>query len=255
VDEQLRRFYEEAYQTGCEGERFGRWRLLTGATKAQHVISLVRSAGLTVDSVADIGCGDGSLLDSLERASFGTRRIGYEISSSAVALAAGRRGVDEVHLFDGVRLPAEGASYDLVIASHVVEHVGSPVALMRELARVGRHVVIEVPLEANLAALRPSARAASADAGHVHRFSRRDARALAAEAGLDVVAEVLDPLPLAVHLFGRTSPLARLAGVCKWAARDACARIPFVGSRLITLHYAFIASPHDRIDRAEKTGC
>jgi SAM-dependent methyltransferase len=192
--------------------------------------------------IAEIGCGDGAVLDQLGSRGFGEARVGYEISAAATALAAERAGVTEAHLLDGRSVPVPDDTYDLVIASHVLEHVASPGALLQEMARVGRWVIIEVPLEANLSARRPSARAASREAGHLHRFSRRDIRGLVAGVGLEIHAELRDPLPLAVHQFGRTSLAANLRGYVKWATRAAVGRIPVAGERLITLHYALAAT-------------
>jgi SAM-dependent methyltransferase len=146
-------------------------------------------------------------------------------------------------VFDGRSVPVPDDTYDLVIASHVLEHAASPEQLVQEIARVGRSVIIEVPLEANLSAHRPRARAASRSAGHLHRFSRRDVRRLVTAADLTIRAELRDPLPLAVHLFDRTSRAASLTGYGKWAIRSAIARIPVAGERLITLHYALAATP------------
>jgi SAM-dependent methyltransferase len=240
--EELRDFYDEAYRTGIHGETYGRWRALGAVTKADHVLALTRGLGIRIGSIADVGCGDGALLDELSTRGFGDVRIGYEISPPAVALAAGRPGVTEARLFDGRRVPVPDGTYDLAIASHVLEHTLSPGALVAELARIARVVVVEVPLEANLAARRASARLASREAGHIHRFSRRDVRALVAAADLEVRAELSDPLPLAVHLFARTSRAGKLLAWAKWGVRAGLARVPVAGERLITLHYALAAT-------------
>src|SRR5439155_5297814 len=82
--EDLRNFYEDAYRTGIDGEKYGRWRDLNAVTKADHVVELARAAALRVSSIADVGCGDGALLDHLSKRGFGEAHVGYEISSSAV---------------------------------------------------------------------------------------------------------------------------------------------------------------------------
>jgi SAM-dependent methyltransferase len=237
----LEEFYEASYSQP-NGEKYGRWRQIGAGAKADHVERLARSVGLNAPAVvAEIGCGDGAVLDALWSRGFGKARIGYEISTAAAALAADRPGVDEVHVFDGRSLPVADGMYDVVVCSHVLEHAHSPAALLREMARVGRWIIVEVPLEANLSARRPGARAASRAAGHLHRFSRRDVRGLVAGAGMRIEAELCDPLPLAVHLFDRTSRGSKVRGYAKWAIRTAVARIPTVGERLITLHYALAA--------------
>jgi SAM-dependent methyltransferase len=243
AEAELEDFYEGSYRTS-DGEKYGRWRQLGAITKADHVVRLASAIGLHAPSiVAEIGCGDGAVLDQLGARGFGRARIGFEISAAATALAAERAGVTEAHLFDGRSVPVPDDTYDLVIASHVLEHVATPGALLQEMARIGRRVIIEVPLEASLSARRPGARAASGNAGHVQCFSRSAVRGLVADAGLEIRAELRDPQPLAVHLFGRASLPAKLSSYVKWATRGAIARIPVAGERLITLHYAVAATP------------
>jgi SAM-dependent methyltransferase len=53
----------------------------------------------------------------------------------------------DVKQFDGYHLPYADGFFDLAILSHVLEHVEYPRALLREIKRVARHLVIEVPCE------------------------------------------------------------------------------------------------------------
>ena len=86
----------------------------------------------------------------------------------------------------------------------------------RKAARLARHVVVEVPLEANRSASRPAKRAEAARIGHVHAFDRADVRALCGAAGLTIEAELTDPLPYAHHAF-----FARDARSCSETGSDA----------------------------------
>jgi SAM-dependent methyltransferase len=167
-----------------------------------------------------------------------------DISSSAVALAAGRPGITDAQQFDGARIPAPDRFYDVIIATHVLEHVPAPAPLVEELVRAARRaIVVEVPLEHNLSARRPAARAASDAAGHLHRFDRAQIREMVARTGWRIQAELLDPLPLAVHTFAADTVAQRAKGYAKWAVRSALATAPAIAERLITLHYALIATP------------
>lgn len=244
ADDDIQDFYEDCYSPGADGEKYRRWRELGAEGKADHVVTLVERARVGAPgAVCEVGCGDGAVLGVLGRRGFGTRRVGYEISSTGVRLAAERAEVDEARVFDGATLPDQDDAYDLVIATHVLEHVPDPAPLTREMLRVGRAVVIEVPLEANLSARRPAARAASEGVGHLHRFSRSAIRSLVRDCGGRVAAEVLDPLPREVHGFGAESARARLKGDVKWALRAGAAAVPPVGERLITMHFAVLALP------------
>jgi SAM-dependent methyltransferase len=249
LDADLSDFYERSYRAEPDSERYGRWRQVGALNKADHIVRLARVIGFEGGDVAEVGCGDGAILDDLGARGFGHSRVGYEISSAAAALAAERAGVTRVHLFDGRHVPVPDGAYDLVFASHVLEHVSSPGDLVRELARIGHAVIVECPLEANLSARRPGARAASKAAGHIQRFSRDQLRSLVREAGLEIRAELSDPLPLAVHMFGRDSASARLIGYAKWATRSVIGHIPIAGERLITLHYALAATHAGRSRR------
>jgi SAM-dependent methyltransferase len=243
--DQIQDFYERCYSSSSDGEKWARWRALGAVTKADHVVSLLERAAISgVETVGEIGCGDGSVLDELGRRGIGVSRIGMDISSSAVAIASGRPGISAVHQFDGVHIPAGDRAYDLVLATHVLEHVPTPEPLVDELLRVSRRaLMIEVPLEQNLSARRPAARAASEAAGHLHRFDRARVRRMIDRSGWRIRAELLDPLPVAVHAFGADTWAARGRAGLKWAIRSGLTLWPPLGERLITLHYAVLATP------------
>ena len=245
AEDQLHEFYEQCYTPGADGDKYRRWRELGAEGKADHVVSLVERAGIPEPAtICEVGCGDGAVLGVLGRRGFGERRVGYEISSTGVKLAAQRPEVAAAAVFDGEHLPDADGAYDLVFATHVLEHVPDPAPLTREMLRVAaRAVIIEVPLEDNLSARRPAARAASEGVGHLHRFDRRAIRRLVTDAGWRVGAELVDPLPREVHTFGAQTPRARLKGDVKWAVRAGAAAIPALGERLITLHFAVLALP------------
>ena len=237
--EGLRDFYEASYAE--ESELFARWRALGGAGKARHVASLCRRAGLEPRTVADIGCGEGALLAELSRRGIGAELDGFELSPTAVGLARRRAlpRVRRIEVYDGRHVPAGDGDYDLAVLSHVVEHVADPLPLLREAGRVAAHVLVEVPLEANRSAARPAKRAEAARIGHLHAFDRAAVQGLCREAGLEIVSELADPLPLAHHAFFASSPRARASAAAKTAVRrGAFALAPRRAERWFTVHYA-----------------
>jgi SAM-dependent methyltransferase len=240
--------YEEYYQPkspkrGWDGERSSRWIQLNAVVKVDHVVQLFKRTGAGGErpSVLEVGCGDGQVLTEFARHGFGPELVGVEVSETAARLARDRAEITSVVTFDGVRLPFPDASFPLVVATHVLEHVTNPLALLQEMQRVAASfVVIEVPLERNLSARRPRAVALSQQVGHIQRFSRSDVRRLIDGAGLVRVSELTDPLPRSLRAFHD----GRLRGTAKWAIRSAVARLP-KGERLMTLHYAALAAKRD----------
>jgi SAM-dependent methyltransferase len=99
---------------------------------------------LSPGSVLDVGCGTGELLAAF--AERGWRAQGVEPLAESAAVAADR-GLDVVPaLLADAGLAKR--SYDLVVASHVLEHVPDGPAFLRELAAMakpGGHVLIESP--------------------------------------------------------------------------------------------------------------
>jgi SAM-dependent methyltransferase len=242
----LQAFYDAQYTAtpGAEGERLGRWRTLGGRLKAGHVAALCDGAGLVPRAVVEIGCGDGALLAALSARGIGATLDGFELSAQAAAFAGARAipRVGRIEPYDGRSVPADGGAYDVAVLSHVVEHVPDPGPLLREAARVARQVIVEVPLEANRSADRPAIRAEALRIGHLHRFDRAAVRALCAAAGLTVVAELTDPLPLVHHAFFADTNADRARAALKTAVRRAAFRVAPRGSeRLFTVHYACLA--------------
>jgi SAM-dependent methyltransferase len=242
---ELARFYEDAYtEDAAAAAEHSRWRALGAVGKADHVIALCERAGVNPASTLDVGCGDGALLSELHGRRFGGRLHGVEISQAAVAIARQRPQIDSVELYDGAHLSAADGAYELGLLSHVLEHVPDPVALLSELARVCRTVVVEVPLEANASARRARHRAHAVEIGHVQRLDRRAMRAIVAHAGLSVACELEDPLPLAAHRFFASGARALAAARAKWLLRVSLHRVaPRLARRLFTLHYACLCVP------------
>jgi SAM-dependent methyltransferase len=236
----LRAFYDDAYSCAGEAaERYGRWRALSAIGKADHVVELCRRARVRPAGTLEVGCGDGALLAELARRRFGGRLSGLEITPAAVEIAARQAAIDDVALYDGASIPADDATYDLGILSHVLEHVADPAALLAEVARVSRGVFVEVPLEANLSARRASKRRIADEVGHLQRLSRARTRAIVESAGLRIEGELEDALPLRVHAFWAATRPARARAATKWALRASAHRLaPSLARRAFTVHYA-----------------
>jgi len=134
--------YDEFYQQHDEA-----WRMLGAKYKAQQIIGVCK--GYPFKKVLEVGAGDGSILKFLADADFAPEYDAVEISDSGVAhiLARNIKGVKSVQVFDGYHLPFEDNSFDLIILSHVLEHVEHERLLLREIKRVARHCIIEVPLD------------------------------------------------------------------------------------------------------------
>lgn len=132
--------YDSFYQEHDEA-----WRMLGAKYKAAHIIEICK--GYSFDKVLEVGAGDGSILKYLSGQDFAKQYHAVEISASGVEYIKSRqiKNLQSVQVFDGYHLPFEDNSFDLIILSHVLEHVEHERMLLRELKRVAKMVVIEVP--------------------------------------------------------------------------------------------------------------
>lgn len=132
--------YDEFYQKHDEA-----WRMLSAKYKSQHIIDVCK--GHTFNKVLEVGAGDGSILKLLADKNFAPHYHAVEISESGVQHIKIRNipNLRSVQVFDGYHLPFDDDSFDLIILSHVLEHVEHERLLLRELKRVAHYCVIEVP--------------------------------------------------------------------------------------------------------------
>ena len=140
ISDNVKTAYDEFYQKHDEA-----WRMLGAKYKAQHIIDVCQ--GRIFKKVLEVGAGDGSILKWLADQDFAPEYHAVEISESGVEHIKSRniKDLKSVQVFDGYKLPFANDSFDLVILSHVLEHVEHERLLLRELKRVARHTVIEVP--------------------------------------------------------------------------------------------------------------
>jgi methionine biosynthesis protein MetW len=88
-------------------------------------------------NVLDLGCGDGVLGERLQ-ADHGCTVTGVDVSAYAVDLAK-RRGLKATRAdIDTDPLPFEDGSFDAIVASCVLEHIGRPEHVVKEAWRVLR---------------------------------------------------------------------------------------------------------------------
>ena len=94
--------------------------------------------------VLDLGCGDGAMLDNLQRTR-GCSGYGVEIDDANV-LACVRRGVNvvQLNLDEGLAL-FEDNSFDMVLQIDTLPHLRNAEVMLRETARVGRAGVVAFP--------------------------------------------------------------------------------------------------------------
>ncbi len=152
------------------------------------------------DRVLDLGCGSGRhAADALRR---GATVVALDLDAAGAAEAATTvAGMDDPHpagsaavaVGDALALPFPDATFDVVVAAEVLEHLGDDAGAASELNRVlrpGGRAAVTVPRwfpERVCWALSSGYHAPAVPGGHVRIYRRRALVALLGHAGLEVV--------------------------------------------------------------------
>lgn len=103
---------------------------------------------LHIDTVLDVGCGEGFTLARLHKEKIGKTFEGIEYDQAAVDLGNKLYPTLNIKHGDIYKLPYRNNSFDLVVATEVLEHLENPKKAYRELLRVSRkYVLLSVPNE------------------------------------------------------------------------------------------------------------
>lgn len=220
----LREHYDHYYDGTSE------WRDLCARDKAANVMAMWRRlSDAPPSTVLEVGCGEGAVLDVLTQAGWNVR--GIEMSNSGAA-AARSRGLD-VEAYDGDQIPGDADSVELVVMTHVMEHLANPRTVLHELSRVGEHIVIEVPLEYRLRTPHDFKWNA---VGHINLYTMKLARHLLQSTGLQVLHEMTTNPQRSVF-----QSSGRMKGNAQWAVREAALRVaPRAAPTMFTYHGVFL---------------
>jgi ubiquinone/menaquinone biosynthesis C-methylase UbiE len=175
------------------------WRMLGAQSKAANIVAVCKR--INPVKVLEVGAGDGSILHFLNEWNFGQELYALEIADTGVSRIR-ERGMGrlvEAKSFDGYKIPYGDDSFDLVILSHVLEHVEHERILIRELKRIAKNIVVEVPLDYRFGVDKRMKH--FLDYGHINMYTPTSLRFLLQSEGLKVISDRLSMTPPATTKF------------------------------------------------------
>lgn len=170
------------------------WRMLGAKSKAHNIVQVCKN--INPNKVLEVGAGDGSILHYLDEWKFAQELYALEIAESGVAIIEKRRlkSVKEIKTFDGYTIPYADNAFDLVILAHVLEHVEHERMLIRELKRVAKHIVVEVPLDYRFGVDKRMKH--FLDYGHINMYTPTLIRFLLQSEGLEILSDKTSLTPV-----------------------------------------------------------
>lgn len=163
------------------------WRMLGAKYKAKNIVDVCSE--IKPQKVLEVGAGDGSILHFLNEWNFAPELHALEIAESGVDIIKSRNlsRLKSVQTFDGYKIPFEDNTFDLVILAHVLEHVEHERILLRELKRVSKYIVIEVPKDYRFGVDRRVKH--FLDYGHINMYTPTSLRFLLQSEGLEILED------------------------------------------------------------------
>lgn len=228
ISTKLQSNYEDYYEEGDS-----EWRWLGALDKAQNIKTLCE--GLTINSVIEIGAGEGSVLKRLSDLDFAGEFHALEISKTGVSTINDKNiaRLKECSLFDGYNIPFEDKKFDLAVLSHVVEHVEYPRTLVYEAMRVARYVFVEVPLEDTI---RLSRDFHFDKVGHINFYSPKTIRRLLQTCNLKVLSQRITNPSKESYVFQKGKK-----GLGSFYIKEYLLRLlPFLATEIFTYHASII---------------
>ena len=188
----LKSVYDEQYNNSMT-----EWRETGGKYKAFNIIALCK--GYEFSKVLEVGAGEGSILTWLDKYNFTKELYAIEISESGVSCINKRniKSLKNVQIFDGYKIPFDDNFFDLVICSHVIEHVEYPRLLLREIKRVSKHQLFEIPVDFSLSVDKKINHFLSY--GHINIFTPALFRFLLLSEGFEIIKDKISLYSKEIH--------------------------------------------------------
>ncbi|WP_167106206.1 bifunctional 2-polyprenyl-6-hydroxyphenol methylase/3-demethylubiquinol 3-O-methyltransferase UbiG [Mycobacterium sp. DL592] len=244
ASENLQQHYASFYASGEDFE----WRRLGAIDKADNIVRAWRSLTGTRPRVVEIGCGDGAIAARLAELDFFDSYLGFDISESGIGAAKARAIVRADFAVSGFPIPLKDDSADVVIMSHVIEHLEHPRQLIREARRIAPLLIAEVPLELN--------RGLRIDydwnpVGHINKYSGKAIRQLIQTCQFDVLAQFTTNPSRDVALFHTPG----IRSSTKWVIKQSALRVtPNIARSMFTFHETLIAQRNERTHPSHGVG-
>jgi SAM-dependent methyltransferase len=219
--------YVEKYRSALTDE--ANWLSMASRMKVDSVQRLLEAADLRPETMAELGCGPGEVIGECSRRGLAKTYFGVDYSVDALDHARTRWPLVTFERLDlSADRPPWAEPLDVVIVSHVIEHLEQPELLLRRIPEFGRFAILEVPLEDLLASrLKNWFRDRRANAaGHVAWYSGGSFARLLWRCDLEIVGQ---------RTYFPRLPLRRVWGLGKGWSLAWKVKVTFTGWLLPTL--------------------
>jgi hypothetical protein len=187
-DKETTRMVDNIYTSGSYLAKNPSWDVEDSPWKATQVLKMLKRSRLQPNTICEIGCGAGEILNQLydhlpNQISF----TGYDISPYAYEMAKGR-SKDRLSFRLGDMLQEDTEHFDLLLIMDVVEHVEDYFGFFKGLRSKADYKLFHIPLDMSVRKVLcgvPMQR--RNQFGHIHYFMKETALATLTDTGYEIV--------------------------------------------------------------------
>lgn len=165
--------FEQLYTDGGYLQRNPCWSAEDSAWKAGMIADLLKKNATAFNTVAEVGCGAGGVLQNLQQHFGGAQYSGYDISPQAIELARPLQN-DTLHFYNEDFTAQEYETVDLLLMIDVAEHVPDYYHFLQQLKSRAKQFVFHIPLDMSCRTLlKPHVLLQQRQSvGHIHYFTK-----------------------------------------------------------------------------------
>lgn len=177
------------YEDGTYFDNNPTWHVEHSPWKAKQIEKILRNNNIDASTICEVGCGAGEILNCLAN-EYGDNVVfsGYEISPQAFEICK-KKEKQNLHFFLKDLLEERDASFDVIMAIDVFEHVEDYVGFLRKFQAKGIYKVFHIPLDLSVRTVLCSSPILNnrASVGHIHHFTKDTALATLRDTGYEVI--------------------------------------------------------------------
>lgn len=181
---------ENIYTSGKYLEATKSWHAEDAKWKARQIKTILDRNKIQLQTVAEIGCGSGSILKELSKFPdlAEVNFQGYDISPQAIGIAKQMEG-NRLHFFqENLLARTTENNFDALLAIDVFEHVPDFMGFLEGCRKSARLKIYHVPLDLHVSSvLRNAFLSTRYTIGHIHYFTADSAISAIKDTGHEVV--------------------------------------------------------------------
>jgi ubiquinone/menaquinone biosynthesis C-methylase UbiE len=161
--------------------------------KAEQLASLV-PPNIHFENALEIGCAEGIVINRLRELLYIQKCYGIDVSHTFLSQGKAAYPKVEFTQVSGGKYPFSDKSMDLIVLSDIIEHIKDLRLFMKEIKRVGKMVLLKVPLDKYLwrkLVSEPLGRSFSVGSkhpdGHLHEFSKNSCEKMLKDMGFKIL--------------------------------------------------------------------